>query len=142
MYRLKPDHEVVSTQAPPRQVPRAMVAEVDAERGRDGCGLRQRRCATELEQAPGADLDWKPRRATSKERFGQWAARPDNRSGWLDGATPDVVEEFLDTREEAENAGIEIRLWDPQEQLRFAKTESVPPRPDGAPNRWPREAAA
>jgi biotin synthase len=68
--------------------------------------------------------------------------RPDNRSGWLDGETPDVVEEFLDTREEAENAGIEIRLWDPKEQLRFAKKESVPPRPDGAPNRWPREAAA
>src|SRR6187399_1853656 len=68
--------------------------------------------------------------------------RPDNRSGWLDGQTPDVVEEFLDTREEAENAGIEIRLWDPKEQLRFAKKESVPPRPDGAPNRWPREAAA
>src|SRR5690349_3090444 len=68
--------------------------------------------------------------------------RPDNRSGWLDGETPDVVEEFLDTREDAENAGIEIRLWDPKEQLRFAKKESVPPRPDGAPNRWPREAAA
>src|ERR1044071_3480668 len=37
--------------------------------------------------------------------------RPDNRSGWLDGETPDVVEEFLDTRDEAEAAGIEIRLW-------------------------------
>ena len=47
-----------------------------------------------------------------------------------------------DTREEAESAGIEIRLWDPKEQLRFAKKESVPPRPDGAPNRWPDEAAA
>ncbi len=68
--------------------------------------------------------------------------RPDNRDGWLDGQTPDVVEAFLDTREEAESAGIEIRLWDPQEQLRFAKKESVPPRPDGAPNRWPNEAAA
>jgi biotin synthase len=68
--------------------------------------------------------------------------RPDNRSGWLDGETPDVVEEFLDTREDAEAAGIEIRLWDPKEQLRFAKKVSVPPRPDGAPNRWPKEAAA
>ena len=67
--------------------------------------------------------------------------RPDNRSGWLDGETPDVVEEFLDTREDAENAGIEIRLWDPKEQLRFAKKESVPPRPDGARNRWPKAAA-
>jgi biotin synthase len=67
--------------------------------------------------------------------------RPDNRDGWLDGETPDVVEEFLDTRDEAQAAGIEIRLWDPAEQLRFAKKESVPIRPDGAPNRWPRAAA-
>jgi biotin synthase len=64
--------------------------------------------------------------------------RPDNREGWLDGETPDVVEAFLDTPEEAENAGIEIRLWDPAEQLRFAKKDSVPPRPDGARNRWPK----
>jgi biotin synthase len=67
--------------------------------------------------------------------------RPDNRSGWLDGETPDVVEAFLDTRDEAEAAGIEIRMWDPAQQLRFAKKESVPPRPDGAPNRWPMAAA-
>src|SRR6476661_6531635 len=69
--------------------------------------------------------------------------RPDNRSGWLDGETPDVVEDFLDTREDAEirpHPPIEIRLWDPAEQLRFAKKESVPARPDGAPNRWPRAA--
>src|SRR4051794_17003660 len=63
--------------------------------------------------------------------------RPDNREGWLDGETPDVVESFLDTLEEAEGAGIEIRLWDPKQQLRFAKKDSVPPRPDGAPNAWP-----
>jgi biotin synthase len=63
--------------------------------------------------------------------------RPDNRSGWLDGETPDVVEEFLDTREQAENAGIEITLWDPAAQLRYAKKSKVPARPDGAPNRWP-----
>jgi biotin synthase len=68
--------------------------------------------------------------------------RPDNRDGWLDGETPDVVEAFLDTREDAANAGIEIKLWDPAEQLRFAKKESVPPRPDGAPNRWPTTEAA
>src|SRR5207302_1304169 len=35
--------------------------------------------------------------------------RPDNRSGWLDGETPDAGEEYLDTREEAEAAGIEVR---------------------------------
>jgi biotin synthase len=66
--------------------------------------------------------------------------RPDNRDGWLDGETPDVVEAFLDTREEAQtrpHPPIEIRLWDPAEQLRFAKKGAIPPRPDGAPNRWP-----
>jgi biotin synthase len=62
--------------------------------------------------------------------------RPDNRSGWLDGETPDVVEDYLDTREQAVAAGIEVKLWDPAEQLRYAKKTKVPPRPDGAPNRW------
>src|SRR6201994_3524667 len=38
--------------------------------------------------------------------------RPDNRSGVLEGETPDVVEEYLDTREQAEAAGFEVRLWD------------------------------
>jgi biotin synthase len=64
--------------------------------------------------------------------------RPDNRSGWLDGETPDVVEDYLDTREQAVAAGIEVKLWDPAEQLRYAKKPKVPPRPDGAPNRWPK----
>jgi biotin synthase len=63
--------------------------------------------------------------------------RPDNRSGRLEGETPDIVEDFLDTVEQAEAAGIEIKLWDPAEQLRFAKKTTVPARPDGAPNRWP-----
>jgi biotin synthase len=63
--------------------------------------------------------------------------RPDNRSGWLDGETPDVVETYLDTAADAEAAGIDIKLWDPSEQLRFAKKTTVPPRPDGAPNAWP-----
>jgi biotin synthase len=57
--------------------------------------------------------------------------RPDNRSGWLDGQTPDLVEELL----AAEEAPVlEIRLWDPSIQLRYAKKTAVPPRPDGAPN--------
>jgi biotin synthase len=59
--------------------------------------------------------------------------RPDNRSGWLDGDTPDVVDEYLDSATPAGN--ITIRLWDPSEQLRFAKKAAVPPRPDGALNR-------
>jgi biotin synthase len=57
--------------------------------------------------------------------------RPDNRSGWLDGDTP--LDDYLDA---ATPAGeIEIRLWDPSSQLRFAKKATVPPRPDGALNR-------
>src|SRR4051794_31562133 len=55
--------------------------------------------------------------------------RPDNRSGYLEGETPDVVEELLETE-----ARFEVRLWNPAEQLRFRKKDSVPPRPDGAPN--------
>ncbi|MDX6698092.1 MAG: biotin synthase [Solirubrobacteraceae bacterium] len=59
--------------------------------------------------------------------------RPDNRSGWLEGDTPDVVDEYLDA---ATPAGeIEISLWDPSTQLRFARKTAVPPRPDGALNR-------
>jgi biotin synthase len=66
--------------------------------------------------------------------------RPDNRSGWLDGETPDVVEDYLDTAADAEirsHPPLEITLWDPATQLRYAKKDKVPPRPDGAPNRWP-----
>ena len=57
--------------------------------------------------------------------------RPDNRSGWLEGETPDVVGEAL----EAPAPELDVRLWDPSSQLRFAAKRSVPQRPDGAPNR-------
>jgi biotin synthase len=68
--------------------------------------------------------------------------RPDNRSGWLDGETPDVVEDYLDTPADANvrsHPAITITLWDPATQLRYAKKDKVPPRPDGARNRWPGE---
>ena len=69
--------------------------------------------------------------------------RPDNRWGWLDGETPDVVAAAL---EEQPPAGLEIRLWDPASQLRLERKRSVPARPDGAANtghgRLTREAAA
>jgi biotin synthase len=65
--------------------------------------------------------------------------RPDNRSGWLEGETPDIVEDYLDTLTQAENAGIKVTTWDPAAQLRYAKKDRVPARPDGAPNRWPGE---
>jgi biotin synthase len=61
--------------------------------------------------------------------------RPDNRAGWLDGETPDVVEEHL--RPAAPAAEIEVRLWDPSTQLRFKRKGHVPPRPDGTPNTAP-----
>ena len=63
--------------------------------------------------------------------------RPDNRSGWLDGETPDVVEELLDAATPAPGGGIEIRMWDPSTQLRFKAKRAVPPRPDGARNAVP-----
>jgi len=75
--------------------------------------------------------------------------RPDNRSGRLEGETPDVVQELL-ARDgdaavpgEAPDSGeLEIRLWDPSTQLRFRAKRRVPPRPDGAPNRGPARASA
>jgi biotin synthase len=49
--------------------------------------------------------------------------RPDNRSGWLEGETPDVVEEYLGSggegRCEAVADGLNVRLWDPSTQLRY-----------------------
>jgi biotin synthase len=58
--------------------------------------------------------------------------RPDNRTGWLDGETPDVVTAALG---EQPLPDLDIRLWDPSSQLRFRRKRSVPARPDGAPNR-------
>ena len=57
--------------------------------------------------------------------------RPDNRGGWLDGETPDVVGAALDEPPVPE---LNVRLWDPASQLRFEHKRAVPPRPDGAPN--------
>ncbi len=75
--------------------------------------------------------------------------RPDNRSGWMAGETPDVVQELLGPEPELElehePATLPVRLWDPSTQLRFrAKRGAAPPRPDGAPNRAPvaRQGAA
>lgn len=60
--------------------------------------------------------------------------RPDNRSGWLDGETPDVVDELLGPAREPE-VGLRVRLWDPSKQLRFRAKRNVPPRPDGGGGR-------
>jgi len=63
--------------------------------------------------------------------------RPDNRTGWLQGDTPDPVAETPDLIGQALDgpaAGLTVRLWDPSTQLRFHAKSGVPPRPDGAPN--------
>jgi biotin synthase len=59
--------------------------------------------------------------------------RPDNRSGWLDGTTPDAPEQPSAT-EPAPATDLKVRLWDPSTQLRFRAKGTVPPRPDGANN--------
>jgi biotin synthase len=43
--------------------------------------------------------------------------RPDNRSGWLSGETPDVVDDLLD--QTSAPAALTVRLWDPSTQLRY-----------------------
>jgi biotin synthase len=63
--------------------------------------------------------------------------RPDNRSGWLSGETPDVVEGLLEDAAPAEQVDLQVRMWDPSTQLRYRAKRSVPQRPDGAPNRVP-----
>ena len=60
--------------------------------------------------------------------------RPDNRSGWLEGETPDLVGAALTAAAAPEPPTLDVRMWDPSTQLRFAAKRSVPPRPDGAPN--------
>jgi biotin synthase len=70
--------------------------------------------------------------------------RPDNRSGWLDGETPDLDGETPDLVGEAlaePEPGLNIRLWDPSTQLRFHRKRAVPARPDGAANKRPSRAA-
>jgi biotin synthase len=63
--------------------------------------------------------------------------RPDNRSGWLEGETPDLIAEAMAPEPEHE---LPIRLWDPSTQLRFSRTGKVPPRPDGRLQRGPARA--
>jgi biotin synthase len=59
--------------------------------------------------------------------------RPDNRSGRLEGSTPEPEPETPIT--------LHIRMWDPSSQLRYVPKEKVLARPDGAPNAWPQQAA-
>jgi biotin synthase len=59
--------------------------------------------------------------------------RPDNRSGWLDGATPETPDQ-PSAPEPVPAPDLIVRLWDPSTQLRFQAKGKVPPRPDGASN--------
>jgi biotin synthase len=77
--------------------------------------------------------------------------RPDNRAGWMEGETPDVVTALIDAEAGVDvqpddaaiqDGGLKIRLWDPSTQLRYRAKRLVPPRPDGAPNRSPGRASA
>ncbi|MGI9185271.1 MAG: biotin synthase BioB [Solirubrobacteraceae bacterium] len=73
--------------------------------------------------------------------------RPDNRSGWLEGETPDLISAAMSAPgaraapSVPDAPAFEVRLWDPSSQLRFAPKRSIPPRPDGAPNRAPQQPA-
>jgi biotin synthase len=62
--------------------------------------------------------------------------RPDNRSGWLDGETPASSERSATAVAERPSP-VQVRMWDPSTQLRFARKGHVPERPDGAPNTTP-----
>jgi len=64
--------------------------------------------------------------------------RPDNRSGWLEGETPDLVSAALAG---PPAPGLEVRLWDPSTQLRFKRKRHVPARPELRPAGSPAEDA-
>ncbi len=60
--------------------------------------------------------------------------RPDNRSGWLDGATPSTpMEDLIDSQADAP-------MWDPSTQLRVIRKKAKPPayprRPAEQPAGW------
>jgi biotin synthase len=66
--------------------------------------------------------------------------RPDNRSGWLSGQTPDVVGQFLHEQEPPAAPGangtdggepaLTVRLWDPSTQLRYRAKRATASQPD------------
>ncbi len=65
--------------------------------------------------------------------------RPDNRAGWLEGETPDVVEDYLTEPSSAaeDGEGLKIRLWDPSTQLRYKAKRKVPVQREAAPDAVP-----
>ncbi|HEV2982088.1 MAG TPA: biotin synthase BioB [Solirubrobacteraceae bacterium] len=74
----------------------------------------------EMFQAHGLNVARQPDNAANP--------RPDNRSGWLRGQTPDVVSDLLDEPPHGGSGGsgapadatsVRVRLWDPSTQLRY-----------------------
>ena len=63
--------------------------------------------------------------------------RPDNRAGWLEGETPDVVEDLPRRRRGAAEPRSRSGCGTPRRSCASRKKATVPPRPDGAPNRGP-----
>jgi biotin synthase len=74
--------------------------------------------------------------------------RPDNRDGWLEGDPPSAAPATavaapagsataVAAPPPSADTSLPVRLWDPARQLRHRAKRSVPPRPDGAPNRRP-----
>jgi len=58
---------------------------------------------------------------TSRQSDNGANPRPDNRSGWLDGETPNTpIDELIDSQADA-------NFWDPSTQLRVIKTKRKPP---------------
>jgi biotin synthase len=57
--------------------------------------------------------------------------RPDNRTGWLKGETPDVISQAL---VDPAPPALELRLWDPSAQLRFHRKPRVARRPQPEEN--------
>jgi biotin synthase len=59
--------------------------------------------------------------------------RPDNRSGWLAGDTPAADAQPAGTAGEV--GALDVRLWDPSTQLRYARKRGpIPPRPEAVPD--------
>jgi biotin synthase len=56
--------------------------------------------------------------------------RPDNRSGWLSGETPDVIDAHLASEPPA---ALEVRLWDPSSQLRYRRGRAREPQTEPQP---------
>ncbi|MBA3748368.1 MAG: biotin synthase BioB [Solirubrobacterales bacterium] len=93
---------------------------------------------TTLGNTPDEDREMFENLGLNVERQADNAAnpRPDNRSGWLQGETPDRDDGAAVATADRPSP-VQVRMWDPSTQLRFKRKRDVPERPDGAPNTTP-----